>query len=120
MDNKSNNQYDDKSNKSLIRLYSILAIIIIIIPEWIAELMLLINISQIDKQLPEETKAWKEEIDLRLSSMNMIELRHLAKSHKLMGYSAENRDSLIRRIKKNHKNQLKTSNKQNHSKDKDI
>ena len=82
-----------------INLYNILAILIVIIPEFFAELLYTIETSQYKSILQNEGKAWKENTELKLSKMNIFELRLMAKKLRIHGYSGENRNSLIKRIK---------------------
>ena len=86
--------------KARISLYNILAILIVIIPEFFAELIFAIETSQHKSLLPNEGEAWKRNTDLKLSKMNIYELRSMAKQLKIHGYSNEDRNSLIRRIKR--------------------
>ena len=99
------------SNKNFerarINLYNILAIIIVIIPEYMAELIYTIEASQHKSILPYEGDAWENDTELRLSKMNIHELRLMAKRLSIHGYSNENRNSLIRRITRKSKNRIK-------------
>ncbi len=93
-----NNQHQENIEKAKINIYNILAILIVIIPEFFAEYIYEIGLSQIDNELPRESDEWKKNEELKLSKMNILELRLLAKKHSIHGYSNENRNSLIRRI----------------------
>ena len=87
-----------------INLYNVLAIVIVIIPEFFAELLYTIETSQYKSILQNEGEAWQENTELKLSKMNIFELRVMAKRLCIHGYSSDNRNSLIRRIrKKSHK-----------------
>ena len=86
--------------KARINIYNILAILIVIIPEFFAELIYSIDASQHKGILPIEGEAWQKNTELKLSKMNMQELRLMAKQLCIHGYSNENRNSLIRRIKR--------------------
>ena len=83
-----------------INLYNILAIVIVIIPEFFAELLYTIETSQYKSILQNEGEAWQENTELKLSKMNIFELRLLSKRLGIHGYSSDNRNSLIKRIKK--------------------
>ncbi len=102
-----NNKIDKNLEKARINLYNILAILIVIIPEYIAELIFTIERSQHIGILPNEGDAWKNETELRLSKMNIYELRLMAKRLSIHGYSNEDRSSLIRRINRKSKKRIK-------------
>ena len=93
-----NNQKLENIEKAKINIYNILAILIVIIPEFFAEFIYEIRLSQINTELPRESDAWKNNEELKLSKMNILELRLLAQKLSIHGYSNENRNSLIRRI----------------------
>ena len=102
---------DNKLEKNLerarINIYNILAILIVIIPEYFAELIYSIEVSQHKAILPNEGDAWEKDTELKLSKMNIYELRLMAKRLSIHGYSNENRNSLIRRINKKSKRRIK-------------
>ena len=102
-----NNDFQKNIEKARINLYNILAILIVIIPEFFAELLYTIEISQSKGILPNEGEAWKTNTELKLSKMNIYELRLMAKQLRIHGYSCDNRNSLIRRIEKNSKRRIK-------------
>ena len=93
-----NNDLEKHIEKARINIYNILAILIVIIPEFFAELIYTIEISQNRSVLPNEGDAWKNNTELKLSRMNIYELRLMAKQLRIHGYSSDNRNSLIRRI----------------------
>ena len=101
------NDYQKYIEKARINLYSILAILIVIIPEFFAELIYTIEISQHKNKLPNEGEAWKNNTELRLSKMNIYELRLIAKKLRLHGYSSDNRTLLINRIQRKSKSKIK-------------
>ena len=102
-----NNKLEKSIEKARLNLYNILAILIVIIPEYIAELIYTIEVSQHNDILPNEGDAWESDTELRLSKMNILELRLLAKRLCIHGYSNENRNSLIRRINRKLKKRIK-------------
>ena len=102
-----NNQLEKKLERARINLYNILAILIVIIPEYLAELIYTIEASQHKGILPREGDAWAKETELKLSKMNIYELRLMAKRLCVHGYSNENRNSLIRRINNKSKKRIK-------------
>ena len=99
-----NNQQREKLANARINIYNILAIIIVIIPEFFAEFIYEIGLSQINNELPRESDAWTNNEELKLSKLNIFELRSLAQKLSIHGYSNENRNSLIRRITKKSQN----------------
>ena len=94
----TNNQKKEKIDKAKINIYNILAILIVIIPEFFAEFIYEIGLSQTNNELPIESDEWRNNEELKLSKMNILELRLLAKKLFIHGYSNEDRNSLIRRI----------------------
>ena len=102
-----NNDFQKNIEKARINLYNILAILIVIIPEFFAELIYTIEMSQHKEILPDEGKEWKNNTELKLSKMNLFELRLMAKQLRIHGYSGDNRNSLIRRIAKKSKRRIK-------------
>ena len=102
-----NNKLGKTMERARINIYNILAVLIVIIPEYIAELIYTIESSQHKATLPIEGDAWKKETELKLSKMNIYELRLMAKRLCLHGYSNENRNSLIKRINSKLKKRIK-------------
>ena len=102
-----NNEFQKHIEKAKINLYNILAILIVIIPEFFAELIYTIETSQHKNLLPNEGDAWKKNTELKLSKMNIYELRLMSKELGIHGYSSDNRNSLIRRIHKKSKRRIK-------------
>ena len=96
----TNNDFQKKLEKARINLYNILAILIVIIPEFFAELIYTMEVSHYKNILPNEGEAWKKNTYLKLSKMNIYELRLMAKKLSIHGYSSDNRNLLIRRIEK--------------------
>ena len=93
-----NNNTQKIIEKAIINIYNILAILIVIIPEFFAELIYTIEVSQHKNTLPYEGEAWEKNTELKLSKMNIYELRLMAIQLRIYGYSSDNRNSLIRRI----------------------
>ena len=110
-----NNKLEKNLERVRINLYNILAIVIVIIPEYFAELIYSIEVSQHKVNLPNEGDAWEKITELKLSKMSIYELRLMAKRLSIHGYSNENRNSLIRRInrKSNKRIKCKSSKIQN-------
>tara|TARA_Y100001968_G_C19240700_1_gene659265 strand:- start:2 stop:334 length:333 start_codon:yes stop_codon:yes gene_type:complete len=103
----NNKKLEKRIERAKINLYNILAILIVIIPEYLAELIYTIEASQHKGVLPIEGDAWAKETELKLSKMNIYELRLTAKRLCIHGYSNENRNSLIRRIDRKSKKRIK-------------
>ena len=102
-----NNDYQKHIEKARINIYNILAILIVIIPEFFAELIYTIEASQSKGVLPNEGEAWENNTELKLSKLNIYELRLMAKQLRIHGYSSDNRNSLIRRIGRKSKRRIK-------------
>ncbi len=102
-----NNEFQKHIEKARINIYNILAILIVIIPEFFAELIYSIEASQHKNTIPNEGEEWENNTELKLSKMNIYELRLMAKQLSIHGYSNENRNSLIRRIKRKSKRRTK-------------
>ena len=102
-----NSDIQKSIDKVRINIYNILAVLIVIIPEFFAELIYTIEMSQHKSKLPDEGDAWENNTELKLSKMNIYQLRLMAKQFRIHGYSNENRNSLIRRIKRKSKKRIK-------------
>ena len=102
-----NNKFEKNLERARINLYNILAILIVIIPEYFAELIYSIEVSQHKDILPKEGEAWDKDTELKLSKMNIYELRLIARRLSIHGYSNENRNTLIRRINRKSKKRIK-------------
>ena len=101
------NDVKRRIEKAKINIYNILAILIVIIPEFFAELIYTIEVSQHTNSIPEEGDAWETNTELKLSKMNIYELRLMAKRIHIHGYSSDNRNTLIRRIERKSKRRIK-------------
>ena len=102
-----NNKLEKNLERARINLYNILAILIVIIPEYFAELIYSIEVSQHKGILPNVGEAWDKDTELKLSKMNIYELRLMARRLSIHGYSNENRNSLIKRINRKSKKRIK-------------
>ena len=102
-----NNEVQKNIEKAKINIYNILAILIVVIPEFFAELIYTIEMSQHKSKLPDEGDAWENNTELKLSKMNIYELRLMAKNLRIHGYSSDNRNSLIRRIERKSRKRIK-------------
>ena len=82
--------------RGLVELYGLLAVLFVLVPEWMADGALAgLRSGREDSALPVPTAAWQRIPELRLAAMNLRELR-------LWGYSSLNREQLssclLRRI----------------------
>ena len=102
-----NNEFQKNIEKTRINIYNILAILIVIIPEFFAELIYTLEISQHKEVLQNEGEEWETNTELKLSKMNIFQLRLMAKQLCIHGYSSESRNSLIRRIKRKTSRRIK-------------
>ena len=102
-----NNEFQKNIEKARITLYNFLAIILVIIPEYFAEIIYTMEASQHKSLLANEGAEWENNTELKLSKMNIYELRLMAKKMRIHGYSCDNRNSLIRRIKRKSKKRIK-------------
>ena len=89
--------------RGLVELYGLLAVLFVLVPEWMADGALAgLRSGREDSALPVPTAAWQRIPELRLAAMNLWELRQLARELRLWGYSSLNREqlssSLLRRI----------------------
>tara|TARA_B100000965_G_scaffold111697_1_gene92217 strand:- start:8072 stop:8404 length:333 start_codon:yes stop_codon:yes gene_type:complete len=103
----NNNEIQKHIENAKINIYNILAILIVIIPEFFAELIYTMEVSQHKRVLKNEGEAWENDTELKLSKMNIFELRLMAKNLHLHGYSNDNRNSLIKRIKRKLERRIK-------------
>ena len=118
---KDNNKSPLKApSKTLINLYGFLAVLLVLIPEWIAELTLIIKNNSHQNTLPKAKKIWETKPELILSIMSIKQLREMAYKLGLKGYSRENRSTLYKRLlkkmEKNSKATYKLNTKYMHSK----
>ena len=86
--------------KRIIKLYGLIAIIFVLIPEWIAESAIAINQVNSNNNLPKVSSLWATQPELLLATMNFRELRALAMQLKIHGYANENKAGLSRRLLK--------------------
>jgi hypothetical protein len=89
--------------RGLVELYGLLAVLFVLVPEWMADGALAgLRAGRIGSALPMTTSAWQRVPELRLAAMNLRELRQLARELRLWGYAGLNRAQLtgclLRRI----------------------
>ena len=84
--------------KGVAQIYGLIAVLIVLIPEWLAETVLALSHSSTEKSLPKKGILWEEIPELQLAEMNIRDLRNLAMRLQLHGYSNENRNALSKRV----------------------
>ena len=85
--------------RGLVELYGLLAVLFVLVPEWMADGALSsLKSGGVGSALPPTATAWQKVPELRLASMNLRELRELARALRLWGYAGLNRDQLTRRM----------------------
>ena len=85
--------------RGLVELYGLLAVLFVLVPEWMAGGALAgLRQGREGSELPVTAGAWRRVPELRLASMSLRELRQLARELGLAGYGGLNRDSLTRRL----------------------
>lgn len=82
-----------------MELYGLLAVLFVLVPEWMAGGALLsFSESRNGEALPPEAAAWRRLPELQLAGMSIAELRGLARELKLAGYARDQRDRLSARL----------------------
>jgi hypothetical protein len=85
--------------KGLVELYGLLAVLFVLVPEWMAGGALLsFGGSRRGSNLPAAAAAWQKLPELRLASMGLAELRQLAHQQRIAGYAGLSRERLSRRL----------------------
>jgi hypothetical protein len=85
--------------RGLVELYGLLAVLVVLVPEWLASGALQGLAGQrAGALLPPRSQAWQRLPELRLASMSLAELRLLARSLRLRGYGHLRRDQLSARL----------------------
>ena len=86
--------------KGLVELYGLLAVLVVLIPEWMASgaLQGLLTQPGAVAPLPSESMAWRRVPDLRLAGMGLAEMRLLARQLGVRGYATLARDQLSQRL----------------------
>ena len=87
--------------KGLVEFYGLLAVLFVLVPEWLAgNALAQFQDNNSEASLPATSAAWKRVPELMLASLSMHELRVLARSRGLFGYQRELRDELNIRLLK--------------------
>ena len=81
--------------RGLVELYGLLAVLFVLVPEWMAGGALFsFREARRGSELPVTTQAWQRVPELRLASLTMAGLRQLAREEGIPGYAALARDRL--------------------------
>lgn len=82
-----------------MELYGLLAVLFVLVPEWMAGGALAgFRQGREGSDLPVTAGAWRRVPELRLASMSLGELRRLAHALRLGGYAGLNRQELSERL----------------------
>lgn len=85
--------------RGLVELYGLLAVLVVLVPEWMASgAMLGLLGQQRGAPLPSQARAWRRLPELRLASMSLAELRLLARQLQLGGSTGLAREALTARL----------------------
>ena len=96
---KNNNGFNkNNSSKFLSNLYGLLAVIFVLIPEWIAEYGIDLGYDNFKNILPKTKNSLNRNPYIFLNGLKIKELRYLASKMFIHGYSSDCRKSLIKRI----------------------
>ncbi len=87
--------------RGLVELYGLLAVLFVLVPEWMAGGALFsFREGRRGTDLPVTTRAWKKVPELRLASLTLAGLRQLAREEGIPAYAAMARDRLTQRLLK--------------------
>jgi len=85
--------------KGLVELYGLLAVLFVLVPEWMADSALFsFSRKRTGSNLPPASAAWRKLPELRLANMDLAELRLLARELRIRGYASLGRDRLSARL----------------------
>ena len=98
--------------KGLVELYGLLAVLFVLVPEWMAGgALLCFRANRRGSDLPAAAAVWQKLPELRLAAMGLADLRLLALEQGIAGYAGLDRERLsarlIRRLKPQQKPQQK-------------
>ncbi|MFO7630382.1 MAG: hypothetical protein R6W06_12880 [Prochlorococcaceae cyanobacterium] len=94
--------------RGLVELYGLLAVLFVLMPEWIAGGALEgLGSTQSEAELPVTSVAWQRLPELRLATLSLAELRQLARRLRLSGYAGLAREQLSARLLRRLKGRLK-------------
>jgi hypothetical protein len=86
--------------KGLVELYGLIAVLVVLIPEWLADGTISLGNGRSGSSLPLNSRAWRTLPELQLASMSLTELRQVARQLRLWGYSSDSRAELTARLLK--------------------
>jgi hypothetical protein len=86
--------------KGLVELYGLIAVLVVLIPEWLADGTISLGSGRTGSSLPLKSRAWRTLPELQLASMSLAELRQLARQLRLWSYSGDSRTRLNTRLLK--------------------
>ena len=84
--------------RGIVELYSLIAVLVVLIPEWLAEGTLLLNPTDTSELLQINCRAWRRLPELWLAGMPIRDLRQLAQERGILGYAADGREELTRQL----------------------
>jgi hypothetical protein len=83
----------------LVELYGLLAVLVVLMPEWLAGGALRsLSLGRDSADLPVRSMAWQRVPELRLATMSLAELRLLARQQRVAGYGRLERQQLSQRL----------------------
>lgn len=88
----------DPLPRGIVELYSLIAVLVVLIPEWLAEGTLLLNPTDASELLQINCRAWRRLPELWLAGMPIRDLRQLAQERGILGYAANGREELTRQL----------------------
>ena len=84
--------------RGVVELYGLIAVLVVLIPEWLADGTISIGQATGPETLPMRSRAWRTVPELRLAAMNLRELRKLARQLRLVQYGSSHREQLTARL----------------------
>ena len=85
--------------RGLVELYGLLAVLFVLVPEWMAGgAWLGFPEGREGSELPVTAQAWRRLPELRLASLSLAELRQLARQEGIRGYARLEREALCQRL----------------------
>ena len=84
--------------RGLVELYGLIAVLVVLIPEWLADGTLNLGQAKGPAALPMRSRAWRTLPELRLAAMSLAELRKAASELRLYHYGSATRAKLTTRL----------------------
>ncbi|MEC7392784.1 MAG: hypothetical protein VX934_05210 [Cyanobacteriota bacterium] len=84
--------------RGLVELYGLIAVLVVLIPEWLADGTLNLGQAKGAASLPMRSRAWRTLPELRLAAMTLAELRQAASELRMYHYGSATRDQLTTRL----------------------